>query len=77
MMAKVLIVDDEITTVDMLSKALELIGHEPVPAYGGEHALRRLEEDARAVLGEPDAPDAYLKGAVGCVEGAVAALWPD
>jgi two-component system cell cycle response regulator len=45
MMAKVLIVDDEITTVDMLSKALQLFGHEPIPAYGGEHALRSLEEE--------------------------------
>ncbi|MEX0787428.1 MAG: response regulator [Anaerolineales bacterium] len=42
-MARVLIVDDEIATVDMLSKALQLFGHEPVPAYGGEHALRSLE----------------------------------
>ncbi len=43
-MARVLIVDDEITTVDMLSKALQLFGHEPLPAYDGEHALRSLAE---------------------------------
>lgn len=43
-MARVLIVDDEITTVEMLSKALELFGHEPLPAYDGEHALRSLAE---------------------------------
>lgn len=43
-MARVLIVDDEITTVDMLSKALELFGHEPLPAYDGEHALRSLAQ---------------------------------
>ncbi|MGH2626609.1 MAG: response regulator [Anaerolineales bacterium] len=41
-MARVLIVDDEITTVDVLSKALELFGHEPLPAYDGEDALRSL-----------------------------------
>lgn len=45
-MAMVLVVDDEITTVDMLSKALQLFGHEPVPAYGGEQALHSLEERA-------------------------------
>jgi CheY-like chemotaxis protein len=44
-MARVLIVDDEMATVEMLSKALSLLGHEPVPAYDGEHALRILAED--------------------------------
>lgn len=43
-MARVLIVDDEITTVDMLSKALELFGHEPLPAYDGQDALRSLAQ---------------------------------
>ena len=49
-MAKVLIVDDEITTVDMLSKALQLFGHEPVPAYSGEHALLSLGEGALDII---------------------------
>ncbi len=44
-MARVLVVDDEITTVEMLSKALSLFGHDPVPAYNGEHALGVIAAD--------------------------------
>ncbi len=38
-MARILIVDDENTTVDMLSLVLSLSGHDPIPAYNGEQAL--------------------------------------
>jgi CheY-like chemotaxis protein len=43
--ARVLIVDDEMATVEMLSKALGLIGHSPIPAYDGEGALDHLGRD--------------------------------
>ena len=38
-MAKLLIVDDEAATVDMLSTYLGLIGHETVGAFSGEEGL--------------------------------------
>ncbi|MCB9438072.1 MAG: response regulator [Anaerolineales bacterium] len=38
-MPKLLIVDDEIATVDMLSTFLQISGHEPVGAYSGDDGL--------------------------------------
>lgn len=38
-MARVLIVDDQATTVDLISASLRLLGHEPISAYNGEQAL--------------------------------------
>jgi CheY-like chemotaxis protein len=44
-MAKILIVDDERITVEMLSTALDLQGHQPLTAYNGEQALGKISED--------------------------------
>ncbi len=38
-MAKILIVDDDAMTVEMLSMALSLFGHSPLRAYRSEEAL--------------------------------------
>jgi CheY-like chemotaxis protein len=43
-MAKILIVDDEHITVDMLSTALDLQGHQPSVAYSGQQALDKISE---------------------------------
>jgi CheY-like chemotaxis protein len=43
-MARVLIVDDQATTVDLISASLRLLGHEPISAYNGEQALSLLAE---------------------------------
>ncbi len=43
-MARVLIVDDQATTVDLISASLRLLGHEPISAYNGEQALELLAE---------------------------------
>lgn len=48
-MAKVLVVDDETMTVDLLSMYLNLIGHEPLSAQSGQEIWERLAE------GQPDA----------------------
>lgn len=45
-MATVLIVDDEHITVEMISTALSLQGHQPVTAYSGQQALEKVAEDA-------------------------------
>jgi CheY-like chemotaxis protein len=42
-MAKVLIVDDEEPTVDLLCRVVELLGHEPVPTYSGLQALAQID----------------------------------
>jgi CheY-like chemotaxis protein len=44
-MAKILIVDDERITVDMLSTALNLHGHQPLAAYSGQQALDIVSEE--------------------------------
>ncbi|TFH36241.1 MAG: response regulator [Anaerolineales bacterium] len=38
-MARVLIVDDQAATVELLSATLRILGHEPISAYNGEQAL--------------------------------------
>jgi DNA-binding response OmpR family regulator len=47
-MPRLLIVDDESATVDMLSTYLEMNGHETIAAYGGSDALVLVEVE------EPD-----------------------
>ena len=42
-MAKILIVDDEESTVDLLCKVVKLIGHDPVPTYSGLEALAQID----------------------------------
>lgn len=49
-MARVLIVDDDPNTVEMLSKALALFGHQPERAYSGEEALLQVGERAPEVI---------------------------
>lgn len=44
-MARILIVDDDPETVALLAKAVRLLGHEPVTAYGCDEALARIGED--------------------------------
>jgi CheY-like chemotaxis protein len=44
-MARVLIVDDQAATVDLISASLRLLGHEPISAYNGEQALELLAEN--------------------------------
>lgn len=48
-MAKILVVDDEHLTVDMLSTFLRLIGHEAIEAYNGRQMRDKL------AYAEPDA----------------------
>ncbi|MCB9456539.1 MAG: response regulator [Anaerolineaceae bacterium] len=50
-MAKILVVDDEQLTVDMLTTFLELIGHETISALSGRQTWDRLAYEA---------PDAVL-----------------
>jgi DNA-binding response OmpR family regulator len=51
-MPKLLIVDDEPATVDMLSTFMKINGHEPIGAYGGGDALvlAKLEKPALMIL---------------------------
>jgi CheY-like chemotaxis protein len=39
-MARVLIVDDQAATVDLISATLRILGHEPISTYNGEQALK-------------------------------------
>lgn len=41
-MARILIVDDQAATVDLISTSLRILGHEPISAYNGEQALALL-----------------------------------
>ena len=41
-MAKILVVDDEHMTSEMLSTFLRLLGHEAIEAYNGKQALEKL-----------------------------------
>ena len=43
-MARILIIDDDPETVEMLGKAVSLIGHAPITALGWELAQPRLQE---------------------------------
>jgi CheY-like chemotaxis protein len=42
-MARVLIVDDDPNTVEMLAKALSLFGHQAERAFSGEEALQQVD----------------------------------
>lgn len=48
-MAKILVVDDEHLTVDMLTTFLSLIGHQPIGAFSGRQTWDKLAYE------EPDA----------------------
>lgn len=57
-MAKILIVDDEQLTIDMLSAFLGLIGHQAVGALSGRQAWDRLAyEEPAAILLDIMLPD--------------------
>lgn len=43
-MATVLIVDDEQATLDLLTRVVRLLGHEPIPVLGGAQAIAALEQ---------------------------------
>lgn len=49
-MAKILIVDDEQLTVDMLSTFLRLIGHDSIPALSGRQAWDKLAYETPDLL---------------------------
>lgn len=49
-MAKLLIVDDETATVDMLSTYLGLVGHETVGAFSGEEGLSSVHSEQPDLL---------------------------
>ncbi len=49
-MARVLIVDDQAATVDLISASLRLLGHEPISAYNGEQALELLADHQPDVI---------------------------
>jgi len=49
-MARILIVDDEAETVALLAKAVRLLDHEPVAAYGCDEALARIAEGLPDVI---------------------------
>lgn len=58
-MAKVLIVDDEHMTVEMLSYFLDMIGHQPVGAMSGRQMWDKLAyEEPQAILLDIMLPDA-------------------
>lgn len=42
-MQKVMVVDDEETTRDLLAQVIRLLGHEPVQAAGGAQAVERFQ----------------------------------
>lgn len=42
-MARILVVDDEQTTRELLSQVIRLLGHEPLGAAGGAQALQCLQ----------------------------------
>jgi DNA-binding response OmpR family regulator len=57
-MAKVLIVDDEPLTTDMLSTLLNMIGHEPIAAHSGRQTWDKLAyEEPDLVLLDIMLPD--------------------
>lgn len=51
-MPKLLIVDDEIATVDMLKTFLQISGHDPVGAYSGDDGLvlAKIEQPELMIL---------------------------
>lgn len=44
-MARILIADDEESTVELLARIITLLGHEPIPTYSGLEALARIESE--------------------------------
>lgn len=42
---RVMIIEDDLDTIELLRVILELRGYEPVPALGGKTGLRLLEEE--------------------------------
>ncbi len=57
-MAKILVVDDEQLTLDMLSTFLNLIGHQPVGALSGKQTWDKLAyEEPDAILLDIMLPD--------------------
>ncbi len=57
-MAKILVVDDEHLTVEMLSSYLSLMGHESIPAYSGRQTWDRLAyEEPDLILLDIQLPD--------------------
>jgi CheY-like chemotaxis protein len=53
---RILVVDDERECGFLLFRMLERLGHDPVLAFGGEHALRILAEDVGAVITDIEMP---------------------
>ena len=41
---RVMIIEDDPDTIELLGVILELRGYEPIPAYGGQAGLQKLEE---------------------------------
>lgn len=49
-MARVMIVDDDRSTVEMLAKAMAVFGHEALTAFGGQEALARAAAECPDVM---------------------------
>lgn len=57
-MAKILVVDDEHLTVEMLSQYLGFMGHDAIPAYSGRQTWDRLAyEEPDLILLDIQLPD--------------------
>lgn len=66
-MAKILVVDDEQLTIDMLTAFLQINGHEPIPALGGRQAQDKLlYTEPEAILLDIMMPD--ISGLDLCIE---------
>ncbi len=42
---RVMIIEDDLDTIELLKVILELRGYEPIPAVGGKEGLRRLRQE--------------------------------
>jgi CheY-like chemotaxis protein len=42
---RVMIIEDDLDTIELLRVILELKGYEPIPALGGKRGLQRLQEE--------------------------------
>ncbi len=47
---RVMIIEDDLDTIELLKVILELKGYQPLPALGGKTGLRMLEEEGPADL---------------------------
>lgn len=47
---RILVVDNSVQNVDLISRFLKLNGFEPVTAYGGEEALRHIEDQEPEIV---------------------------